>query len=441
MTKTNLNAFLQTCDQPISRESTEGKKTLDSLTLAVKDNIMVKDLPVTAGSKILDGHIASYSATVIERLLDAGAQIIGKTNLDEFAMGSSTENSAFGPTLNPWDQTRVPGGSSGGSAAAVADRLAQASLGSDTGGSIRQPAAFCGVTGLKPTYGSVSRYGLIALASSLDVIGPLAPSAETVEEVFAIISGQDPLDQTTVDYTYKPLEQSIDGLKIGLPRELWELYIDPEIKRSVEQHVHFYLEHGAVISDVSLPYLPYALAAYYIILPAEASANLARYDGIRYPHSQPGQTIAEIYKKTRGQGFGAEVKRRILLGSYVLSVGHYDEYYQKAQEVRNLIKRDYDNVFKSVDVLISRTTPTLPFALGSRTQDPLKMYQADLLTVGVNLAGLPAISLPSGFSQSGLPIGSQLIGRPFCENVLLSLAKQYQGETDHHQQQPKGTDG
>ena len=359
--KIELNAFLHTELEPIvpspldSQALAQGDGELKGLKLAIKDNILVKDWPATAGSKILEGFIAPYDATVIKKLKEAGATLIGKTNLDEFGMGSSTENSAFGPTKNPWDPKRVPGGSSGGSAAAVAADLCDASLGSDTGGSIRQPAAFCGITGLKPTYGSVSRYGLIALASSLDVIGPFARDAETVERVFAAMSGEDNKDQTTFNYTYKPVDADLSKLKVGLPKELWELEIDPEIKSAVRSVVDWLSSKGAKIIDVSLPSVVYALPAYYVILPAECSANLSRYDGIRYQRSltKDNQKLLERYMDTRAL-FGSEVKRRILIGTFALSVGHYDAYYQTAVNVKDKITSDHERVFKEVDVLLRK---------------------------------------------------------------------------------------
>ncbi|MDP3993327.1 MAG: Asp-tRNA(Asn)/Glu-tRNA(Gln) amidotransferase subunit GatA [bacterium] len=430
----DLNIFLHPELKPIEG----GDGPLVGVKLAIKDNLMVKDWPATAGSKILEGFVAPYDATVIQRLKKAGATLIGKTNLDEFAMGSSTENSAFGPTKNPWDPKRVPGGSSGGSAAAVAADLCDASLGSDTGGSIRQPAAFCGVTGLKPTYGSVSRYGLIALASSLDVIGPMARDAETAEKVFAAISGSDNNDQTTFEYTYKPVEADLAKLKVGLPKELWELEIDPEIKIAVRSVVDWLAAKGTKIVDVSLPSVVYALPAYYVILPAEASANLSRYDGIRYHQSvmKDGQKLLERYMDTRAL-FGSEVKRRILIGTFALSVGHYDAYYQTAVNVKDKIAADHERVFKEVDVLLTPTTPGLPFEFGAKS-DPVEMYKSDLMTVAANLAGVPGLSLPCGFSKSGLPIGAQLIGAKCQDNLLLSVAKQYQEETDFHLKKPRG---
>jgi len=436
----SIQAFLLLIDKPETK-----KGLLCDLTIALKDNILLQGEKTTAGSRVLAEHIAAYDATVTTRLKVAGGQIIGKTNLDEFAMGSSTENSAFQVTKNPWNTKKVPGGSSGGSAAAVAAGFCDAALGSDTGGSIRQPASFCGVTGLKPTYGAVSRYGLIALASSLDQIGPLAKDAATLEKVFSVISGQDPYDQTSVEYHYQSQTVSPNNLRIGLPKELWDLPEDKEfkeIKTLVYEFVAFWQRKGATVKKVSLPSLPLALPAYYVIMPAEASANLARYDGIRYRSAavREGQTLLERYLETRAL-LGPEPKRRILLGTFVLSVGHFDEYYQTARRVVTLIRKEYEKVFKEVDVLIDPTSPVLPFDLGSRTSDPLKMYQADLLTVGVNLAGLPGMVVPCGFSLSGLPIGAQMVAPWFREDVLIDLAKQYQAETNYHQRIPEEVNG
>lgn len=434
-----LNAFLFTPEGADVEMPTTGP--LKDLVIAVKDNISVKDWPLTAGSKILEGYIAPYDATVIKKLREANATLIGKTNLDEFAMGSSTENSAYGVTRNPWGQETVPGGSSGGSAAAIAADLCDVSLGSDTGGSIRQPAAFCGVTGLKPTYGVVSRYGLVALASSLDVIGPFARTAEQVERVFSVIAGKDEHDQTTLDYQYETKDVDIASLKIGLPKELWDLEIDPEVKQTNQDFVEWLRHRGATISDVSLPSLPLALPAYYIILPAEASANLARFDGIRFRASvRTSQDLAGTYRDTRYL-FGPEVKRRILLGTFALSVGHYDAYYEQAEKVRQQIINEHKEVFANIDLLVCATTPTLPFKIGERAQDPIAMYQSDLLTVGANLAGIPALSLPVGFSVNKLPIGAQLMADRFNENIILSVAKQYQVDTDWHLRKPEEDNG
>lgn len=420
----NLNIYLY-------ESKTEGK---DKLDIAIKDNISVKDWPLTAGSKILEDYVAPYDATVIKRLKEKGVNLTGKVNMDEFAMGSSTENSAFGATKNPWNPEYVPGGSSGGSAAVVAAGLVEASLGSDTGGSIRQPAAFCGVTGLKPTYGSVSRYGLVALASSLDVIGPFARDAKTVENVFEIISGKDKYDQTTIDYKYEKTDVDISKLKIGLPKELWNMDINPEIKEATEKFIEFFKGKGAEVKEVSMQTLLLALPAYHIILPAEASANLARYDGIRYQHSAVADNLLDKYLNTRSK-FGPEVKRRILIGTYALSVGQYDAYYQTASNVRDQVAKEHEEIFKEVDVLLSPTTPTLPFKFGER-KDPVDMYKSDLLTVGASLAGVPAISAPIGFSKDNLPVGGQLIAAKTNDNILISLVKQFQEETDFHTKKP-----
>ncbi|MBI4947989.1 Asp-tRNA(Asn)/Glu-tRNA(Gln) amidotransferase subunit GatA [Candidatus Berkelbacteria bacterium] len=430
----DLNTFLFMPEPGAVRMCDDGE--LKNYALAIKDNIQIKDWPTTASSKILDGFIAPYDATVIKKLKTAGAMLIGKTNLDEFAMGSSTENSAFGVTKNPWDKERVPGGSSGGSASAVAADLCDAALGSDTGGSIRQPAAFCGVTGLKPTYGSVSRYGLLALASSLDVIGPLTRSAEDVEKIFQVISGKDELDQTTIDYNYQPTEIDWSNFTIGLPKELWQIELDPEIKAQTEALVEFYKQKGVKVIEVSLPSSDLALPAYYIILPSEVSANLARYDGIRYQKSAEAKNLLEKYLHTRAN-FGPEVKRRILLGTYSLSVGHYDDYYMIAERVRTQIKKEYAEVFGQVDMLITATTPTPAFKIGEKASDPIEMYKSDLLTVAANLAGVPALSLPVGFTKAGLPIGAQLISARKNDNIIIAAAKAFQKETDFHQQTPK----
>lgn len=422
-----LNAFRFVPEQPL----TTGEGELSDVAIAVKDNILVADWPAGAASKILEGFTSPYDATIIRKLKKAGVSLVGRTNMDEFAMGGSTENSAYGVTKNPWGQNTVPGGSSGGSAAAVAADLCDAALGSDTGGSIRQPAAFCGVTGLKPTYGAVSRYGLIALASSLDVIGPLARTAEAVERVFAVIAGKDVLDQTTIDYTYKPTEINFSSLRVGLPKQWWELTIDPEIAQAMTNFVDWLKAKGVQTKELDMPTLPFALPAYYIILPAEVSANLARFDGIRYQQSVGGKTLLDRYKNTRAL-FGPEVKRRLLLGTFVLSHGHYDDYYQQAVAVKNQIAAEYRLAFTEVDIIVGATTPTLPFTIGQNANDPLAMYQSDLLTVSANLAGVPALSLPVGFSGSNLPIGGQLTSAHQREDLLLALAKVYQQETDWH---------
>lgn len=428
-----IKAFLEVFDQPLQ---TEKEGPLAGLSFSIKDNILIKGQEVTAGSKILKGHRSAYQATVVDRLLAAGATIVGRTNLDEFAMGSSTENSAWQTTLNPWDMSKVPGGSSGGAAAAVANNCCDVSLGSDTGGSIRQPAAFCGLTALKPTYGAVSRYGLVALASSLDQIGPIARQAENVEKTFAVICGQDKNDQTTLEYAYQNKDFDFKGLRIGLPKQLWQVELDPAVKDRVEGFVAWLKDRGTKVESTDMPSLVHGLSAYHVILPAEASTNLARYDGIRYSHFEAADSLLERYLKTRSLGFGPEVKRRILIGTYVLSVGHFDQYYNAANKAKELIKQEYQRAFDQFDLLISPTTPTLPFDIGSRTKDPLKMYQADLLTVSANLAGLPALALPCGFSPSNLPISAQLIGNYNQENLLFDVAKKYQKETDFHLKEP-----
>lgn len=434
MPRDRFNAFLHPDLEPIVGSS----GPLTGVEIAVKDNIAVANWPLTAASKVLEGYQSPYDATVIARLKDAGATLVGKTNLDEFAMGSSTENSAYSPTKNPWDEERVPGGSSGGSAAAVAADLCDVALGSDTGGSIRQPAAFCGVTGLKPTYGTVSRYGLVALASSLDVVGPLARSASDVEKVFAVIAGRDEHDQTTFDYTYEPVEVNWSELRVGLPKELWELGIDPEVEAATQKFADWLSGKGATVKEVSTPTAHQALNAYCVILPAEASANVARFDGIRYRASIGDGSLTDRYRQTRAL-FGQEVKRRILLGTYALSVGHYDEYYQLALRVQAQIRREYDQVFKEVDVLMNPTVPTPPFKFGEKAKDPVAMYQSDLLTVPANLGLVPALSLPVGFTDSQLPIGAQITAHKMRDNLVIAIAKAYQAETDYHMQKPQGT--
>lgn len=433
MPRDHYNAFLHTDLEPITGHA----GSLQGINIAVKDNIAVAGWPLTAASKILEGYQSPYDATVIKRLKEAGATLVGKTNLDEFAMGSSTENSAFGPTKNPWDESRVPGGSSGGSAAAVAADLCHVALGSDTGGSTRQPAAFCGVTGFKPTYGAVSRYGLVALASSLDVIGPIARSATDVEKVFAVIAGRDENDQTTFDYTYETTTVDWTKLRVGLPKELWNLSIDAEVKSANQTFVDWLRSKGATISEVSTPTAPQAINAYCVILPAEASANLSRYDGIRYPASVSDQKLIDRYRQTRAL-LGQEAKRRILLGTYVLSVGHYDEYYQLAVRVQGQIRREYDQVFTNVDVLINPTTPTPPFKFGEKAANPVAMYQSDLMTVPANLGHVPAISVPVGFTENCLPIGAQITANKTRDNLVIAIAKAYQDETDFHLSKPKG---
>ncbi len=414
---------------------------LEGVPVAIKDNMCTKDAATTASSKILKNYFPPYNATVVNNLEAVGAVTIGKTNLDEFAMGSSTENSGFFETRNPWNTDHVPGGSSGGSAAAVAAGEAILALGSDTGGSIRQPAAFCGVVGLKPTYGRVSRYGLIAFASSLDQIGPLTKDVEDTAIIMNIISGFDPKDSTSVKMTVpdfrKSLVADVKGLKIGLIKELMGKGVEEDIKESIKKAVKKLEGLGAKIEEVSLPTFEYAVAAYYIIAPAEASSNLARYDAVKFGHrSKEAQDLLSMYYETRREGFGPEVKRRIMIGTYALSAGYYDAYYLKAQKVRTLIKRDFEKAFEKFDVLISPTTPTVAFKVGEKSDDPLSMYLSDIATIPVNLAGLPAISVPCGFSN-GLPIGMQIIGKAFDEETIIRAAYTYEQNMEWHKQKAK----
>jgi aspartyl-tRNA(Asn)/glutamyl-tRNA(Gln) amidotransferase subunit A len=397
---------------------------LAGIPCAIKDNILVKDLRCTAGSKILENYIAPYDATVVEKLKKEKAVILGKTNLDEFAMGSSNEHSAFGNTKNPLDLERVPGGSSGGSAAAVAGDLAIFSLGSDTGGSIRQPASFCGIVGLKPTYGAVSRYGLIAMASSLDQIGPLAKNVQDTEAVFNAIKGKDKMDSTSVEFLEKEEDLDLEGLVIGLPKEYFIKGVDGEVDKVIKESIKKFENQGAKIEEISLPYCTdYSLAAYYIIMPSEASSNLARYDGIKYGFSfKDAKDLMETYFNSREQGFGEEVRRRIMLGAFALSSGYYDAYYLRAQKVRTLIREDFKKAFKRVKMILTPTAPTLPFKIGEKTKDPLSMYLSDIFVTAVNLAGLPAISLPAG-NVGNLSVGLHLIGKPFEEKNLLKIGK------------------
>ena len=429
-------------DKQIAQGGYAGRPLL-GVPIAVKDVLAVKGQPLSCGSKILGKFISPYDATVIERLKAAGAVIFGRLNMDEFAMGSSTENSAFGPTKNPWDLARIPGGSSGGSAAAVAADEAIATLGSDTGGSIRQPAALCGCVGLKPTYGRVSRYGLVAFASSLDQIGPFTKDVRDAATLLGVMAGVDPRDSTSVpqpvpDYV-AALNGNIKGLKLGLPREYMIGGLDPEVKAAVDAAVKQLSQLGAEIVEVSLPHTDYAVATYYIIATAEASSNLARFDGIRYGARVDGADPIELYRKTRGAGFGAEVKRRIILGTYVLSSGYYDAFYLRAQKVRTLIRRDFLNAFEQVDAIVTPTTPTAAFKLGEKSDDPLQMYLSDIFTISCNLAGIPGLSLPCGFTKPGtgnskLPIGLQLLGKPFGEETILKLAHAYEQSTPWHKE-------
>ncbi|MFH1841528.1 MAG: Asp-tRNA(Asn)/Glu-tRNA(Gln) amidotransferase subunit GatA [Candidatus Nealsonbacteria bacterium] len=402
----------------------QGRKLpqLSGIPIAVKDNIMVEGVRCTAASKILENYIAPYNATVVKKIKEQGAVILGKTNMDEFAMGSSCENSAFFPTKNPNDLSRVPGGSSGGSAAAVAADLACCSLGSDTGGSIRLPASFCGVVGLKPTYGAVSRYGLIAFASSLDQIGPITKTVEDARILFEAISGKDKMDSTSVKFLKTEEKKGIKGIKIGIPKEYFVKGIDPDVEKIIRGSIKKYEEWGAKIEEVSLPNTKYALPAYYIINPSEASANLARYDGIKYGYSEKSDKLIDVYLKSRGKGIGKEARRRIMLGTYALSAGYYEAYYLKALKTRTLIKKEYEKAFKKVDVLLTPVSPSLPFKIGERIKDPLSMYLIDVYTVSVNIVGLPALSIPCG-KVGKLPVGLQIIGRPFEENTIFELGE------------------
>jgi aspartyl-tRNA(Asn)/glutamyl-tRNA(Gln) amidotransferase subunit A len=416
---------------------------MDGIPFALKDNLCQTGKETTCASRILQGFVPPYTATAVQKLLDQGALIIGRTNMDEFAMGASTEHSAEKKTKNPWDPQRVPGGSSGGSAAAVAAGETIVALGSDTDGSIRQPAAFCGVTGLKPTYGLVSRYGLVSFASSFDQIGPIAKDAEDCALVLKAIAGFDPLDSTSlrgeqqVDYT-KGLEQSLHGRTIGLPREYFGEDLDAEVRRIIMGAVEQLAELGARIVELSLKLSEYALPASYLISSAEASSSLARYDGIRYGRAAADRgDLATFYTQTRTEGFGPEVKRRIILGAYALSAGHYEKYYQKAQQIRTLIGQEFEEAFRCVDAIVTPTAPTPPFKLGDRLADPLALYLSNLYTVPVNLAGLPALSVPCGFVQ-GAPVGMQIIGGPFAEATILNIAHQYQKVTTYHQARPCG---
>jgi aspartyl-tRNA(Asn)/glutamyl-tRNA(Gln) amidotransferase subunit A len=406
---------------------------LAGVPLAIKDVLCARGAPTTCGSRILEGFVPGYDATCVARLRAAGAVILAKTNMDEFAMGSSTENSAFEITRNPWDLDRVPGGSSGGSAAAVAAGEVPASLGTDTGGSIRQPAAFCGVPGLKPTYGRVSRYGLVAFASSLDQAGPFGATVEDAARVLQVIAGHDPLDSTSApepvpDYL-AALRRGAAGLRVGVPREYFAGGIDPQVEAAVRAALLTAERLGARLEEISLPHTEYAIPTYYIIATAEASSNLARYDGVRYGHRARGcDDLASLYLRTRSEGFGAEVKRRIMLGTYVLSAGYYDAYYLRAQKVRTLIRADFEKAFAGVDAVVTPTTPTPAFRLGEKVDDPLAMYLSDIFTVTINLAGLPGISIPCGLTRERLPIGLQIVGRRFDEETVLRLASALEGE-------------
>ncbi len=416
-------------------------QALTGIPIALKDILCTKGIPTTCGSHILHNFVPPYSATVVEKLAAAGAVFVGKANMDEFAMGSSTETSYFGPTRNPWDLTRIPGGSSGGSATAVAADECIASIGSDTGGSIRQPAALCGVVGLKPTYGRVSRFGLIAFASSLDQIGPFTKDVEDCAIMMNAIAGHDPKESTSVqaevpDYR-QFLNRDISGWKVGIPKEYFIEGIDPEVSAGVQDAIETIKNCGAETVEISLPHTKYCVAVYYIIAPAEASSNLARYDGVRYGfRTADARDLAEMYQKTRMQGFGAEVKRRIMIGTYSLSAGYYDAYYGKASQVRALIRRDFDEAFKKCDVILTPTTPTPAFKIGEKTDDPLQMYLSDIFTISTNLAGIPGMSVPCGYTRAGLPLGVQLLANHFEEGKLLQIAQAFEKSTAIEKRRP-----
>ncbi len=444
-----INSYVTNLMEEALKEAQEKDKQLSQIEeipelfgipIAIKDNISTKGIKTTCSSKILENYIPPFDATVIKKLKEKGYIITGKTNLDEFAMGSSTENSAFFPTKNPWDTERVPGGSSGGSAAAVGAGIVPGALGSDTGGSIRQPAAFCGVVGLKPTYGRVSRYGLVAFASSLDQIGPITRTVEDAALLMNVISGKDPKDSTSVNREVPDflsfIGRDIKGLKIGLPEEFFVEGLDSQIKEMVLGGVNQLEKEGAEVIEISMPTTKYAIEAYYIIAPSEASSNLARYDGVRYGYRTPEYSdLEEMYSKTRDEGFGAEVKRRIMLGTYSLSSGYYDAYYLKAQKVRTLIYQDFMKAFEKVDVIITPTTPDVAFKIGEKVSDPIQMYLSDIFTVSVNMAGVPGISIPCGFKE-GLPVGMQIIGKPFDEGTVLQVAHYYERMNDFYKRFP-----
>ncbi|MGH7908566.1 MAG: Asp-tRNA(Asn)/Glu-tRNA(Gln) amidotransferase subunit GatA [Thermodesulfobacteriota bacterium] len=414
---------------------------LHGVPISVKDIFVMKGTRTTCGSKILENFVSSYDAMVVEKLKQSGAIIVGKNNMDEFAMGSSTENSYFGPTRNPWDLERVPGGSSGGSAAAISASICFASVGTDTGGSIRQPAALCGIVGLKPTYGMVSRFGMIAFASSLDQGGPLTKTVEDAALMLNVIAGGDARDSTSVHLPVPDYSRQLDGevkaIRIGVPKEYFIKGIDVEVDGAVKNAIRLIADLGCPVEEISLPHTEYAVSTYYLIAPSEASSNLARYDGVRYGFRVPdSNSLREMYHGTRAEGFGAEVKRRIMIGTYALSAGYYDAYYLKAQRVRTLIKRDFEEAFKKVDIIITPTSPEPAFKIGEKTDDPLKMYLSDIFTVPCNLAGLPGISAPCGFTSSGLPIGLQILGKPFDEETLLRVAHAYELRTNWRERKP-----
>jgi len=447
----SLHAFLHIAGESALKQADEadterrsktekGSMPLHGIPVAIKDVLTVAGLPCTCGSKILEGFMPPFTGTAVKRLMQAGIIIVGKTNTDEFAMGSSTENSAYGVTHNPWDLERVPGGSSGGSAASVAARYVPVALGTDTGGSVRQPASLCGVTGLKTTYGRVSRYGLVAFGSSLDTIGAFGRTAEDVAEIFSVMAGVDPLDATSVDTPVPHIKfnkDAVRGLKVGVPKEYFIAGIQPEVESKVRAAIEVLKSLGAEIREISLPHTEYALPVYYILAPAEASANMARFDGVRYGPREDANNLMDVYSHTRGRRFGPEVARRIMIGTYALSAGYYDAYYGQAQKVRTLIKRDFETAFRDVDVIAAPTAPTTAFKIGQHVDDPLAMYLEDVFTLPANLAGVPGISFNAGFDSNHLPVGLQLIGPYFREDLLLQVAYAYQQVTDWHTNKPQ----
>ncbi len=442
LTLTKASALEQASKADVGFQNGNEMPPLAGIPIAIKDVICTKDIRTTCASKILSNFVPPYDATVMTKLHQQGVVMIGKTNMDEFAMGSSTENSAYQITHNPWDLETIPGGSSGGSAAVVAADTAILSLGSDTGGSIRQPAALCGVVGMKPTYGRISRYGLIAFASSLDQIGPFTKDVTDCALVLNALCGKDEMDSTSVDVVVpdftKSLINDIEGMKIGMPKEYFAEGLDTDVADCVHTAIAELEKLGAAIVEISLPHTDYAIATYYIIAPAEASANLARYDGVRYGYrTEDPADLINMYKKTRSEGFGQEVKRRIMLGTFALSTGYQDAYYKKAQKVRTLIKSDFDDAFEKVDVIATPTSPTPAFKIGERTADPLQMYMCDVMTTPASHAGLPGISVPCGFVQSGLPVGLQLLAKPFAEASVLRVAYTYEQNTEHHRKKPE----
>jgi len=449
-TNDRVNAYVTVCADEAGKAATDadrriaagGAGPLTGIPIALKDIFCTRGIRTTCASNILDGFLPPYDATTVRLLKEAGAVLLGKLNMDEFAMGSSNENSAFGPVRNPWNPERVSGGSSGGSAACVAARQAAGALGTDTGGSIRQPAAFCGVVGLKPTYGRVSRYGVIAYASSLDQVGPLGRDVEDCALLLQAVAGHDPCDSTSIDTPvpdYRAaLDQKVRGLRIGLPEEYFIDGLDPEIRGAVDKAIETFRALGAEMVPISLPHTSYAVAAYYLIATAEASSNLARYDGVRYGNRiDQGAGLLDMYQQTRAAGFGAEVKRRIMLGTYALSAGYYDAYYLKAQKVRTLVRQDFLNAFEKVDVILTPVAPSAAFGLGEKLDDPLQMYLSDIFTIPINLAGTCGLSVPCGFTGEGLPVGLQLVGRPFGEADILRAGHAFEQATEWHKRKPE----